>query len=284
MDKLILIDAHAIIHRTYHALPPLTSPGGAPTGALYGLAQTLLKILREEKPDYAAAAFDRPEKTFREEIFPEYKAQRPKAEDALISQLKEARVLFRKLGIAVVEYPGVEADDVIGTLAEKCAVSGVEIGILTGDMDVLQLVDDKRNVYVLALGRKTSDIKKYDEEKVVEKFGVPARKLPDYKGLAGDASDNIPGVRGVGPKGASNLISRYGSLEGVYANLYELSEKEQDRLREGREDAFLSRRLAAIRRDVPLGVDLKSLKFEPKWGEFKDYLAARGMRSIASRL
>ncbi len=283
MKKLLLIDAHALIHRAYHALPPLTAPDGSPVGALYGVMSMLLKIFQDVRPDFVAAAFDRPEKTFREELFTEYKATRPEADDALIAQLKEARFLFRTFGVPVVERPGVEADDLLGTLAARFG-KGLEVIILTGDMDALQLVDDERDVKVLGLKRGVSDMQMYTEAEARGKFGVQPSQIPDYKGLAGDSSDNIPGVRGIGPRGAAALLSKYGTLEGVYQHLYELSEAEHRKLEAGREDARLSRQLALIRRDIPLDLSLSEMAFAPKWDAVRRYLEARGFTSLVKRL
>ncbi|OGG37320.1 hypothetical protein A2110_02255 [Candidatus Jorgensenbacteria bacterium GWA1_54_12] len=284
MRKALLIDAHALIHRTYHALPPLTAPDGSPTGALYGLAGMLLKILGAMKPDYVVAAFDRPEKTFREDLFTDYKAQRPEAPNDLIAQFKEARVLCTTMGISVVEMPGVEADDVLGTLAERFHSEGAEVVILTGDMDALQLVDDARSIRVLGLKRGVSETQEYREADVREKYGVEPRELPDYKGFAGDASDNIRGVRGVGPKGAQRLIKTYGTLEGVYEHLFDLAEKEREKLTAGREDAFLSRKLNTISRDIPLVANVSEMRFHPDWAAARHYFEARGFTSIVRRL
>ncbi len=283
MEKFLIIDAHALIHRAYHALPPLTAPDGAPVGALYGLANMLLKVFRDINPAYVAAAFDRPEKTFREDLFESYKATRPRADDALIAQLKEARFLFKTFDIPVVDLPGVEADDILGTLARRFG-DGLEVIILTGDMDALQLVDDKRHVRVLGLKRGVSEMKEYTEREAGEKFGVPPERIPEYKGLAGDASDNIPGVRGIGPKGAARLVTAYGTVAEVYRHLSELPAGEREKLERGREDALLSRNLAAIRTDIPLTVTLSDMAFNPPWDRVRRYLEARGFTSLTKRL
>src|SRR3989344_4031121 len=214
MKTLFLIDANSLIHRAFHALPPFTSPDGRPTGALYGISNILLKILREQKPDYIAAAFDRPEPTFRDKEYREYKATRPETAEGLIPQIIGARELFSLLGIKTLEMPGFEADDIIMTLANKFNQEDLRVVIFSGDLDILQAV---RGENIVAQIPKTgiSNTVIYNKEAVQDRFGVPPEKLADFKGLVGDKSDNIPGVRGVGPKTAAVLVMQYGSLENL---------------------------------------------------------------------
>jgi len=192
-----LLDAHAIIHRAYHALPEFTSSKGEPTGALYGLSSMLIKIIGDLKPDYIAAAYDLPGKTFRHEAYEEYKAGRQKAEPALISQLKRSRDIFKGFHIPIYDHPGFEADDILGTVCEiekkKLAQGELEIIIASGDMDTMQLIDDKK-VQVYTLKKGINDTILYDEVAIKERFGFGPELLPDYKGLRGDPSDNIIGV------------------------------------------------------------------------------------------
>ena len=219
MKTLLLIDANSLIHRSFHALPPFTAPNGEPTGALYGLSSIFLKIIKEKKPDYWAAAFDRPEPTFRKEIFKDYKIQRPKAPDELISQIIKARELLGKFGIRFFEQPGFEADDLIAALVKRFEPGkDLKIVILTGDLDTLQLVVDDK-VAVETPKKGISETVVYDEKAVRERYSLNPEQLPDYKGLAGDSSDNIPGVLGIGPKTASRLLGEYHSLENLYQNL-----------------------------------------------------------------
>jgi DNA polymerase I len=219
MKKLLLIDANSIIHRSFHALPPFTAPDGSPSGAIYGIASILLKLWREERPDYAAALFDRPEPTFRDEKYAEYKAQRPPAPDELISQIIEAHKLFEAFGIMIFEKAGYEADDLIATLAERFkTMPDLQVVILTGDRDTLQMVEGDKLV-VQTFNKGVSDTTIYNEGAVKEKYGLAPNQLVDYKALVGDTSDNIKGVPGVGPKTAVELIKRFGTVKEMYRQL-----------------------------------------------------------------
>ena len=260
MKKLTLIDANSLIHRAFHAIPPFTAPDGSPSGALYGLSSLLLNICRTERPDMAAAAFDRPEPTFRKEAFAEYKAHRPKAPDELVSQLIAAHDVFTAFGIPTFEVPGFEADDIIGTLAERFKSDReIETVILTGDLDALQLVDDGR-VLVEILKKGVSETVIYDEAMVEERYGLKPEQLPDYKGFVGDASDNIPGVKGMGPKTAQALIARYGSLERIYSDMPETDPAAKKAL-PFKKEALFSKHLATIRRDAPVAPTKSDLAF-----------------------
>src|SRR3989338_7683348 len=204
MKRLILIDSHAIIHRAYHALPPFTSPKGEPTGAVYGFTSILLRILRELKPDFIAAAFDLPGPTFRHIAYERYKAQRPETPSDLSSQFEKVREILEAFGILIFEKQGYEADDIIGTIAEKVKKNkDIETIIVTGDLDALQLVRPKLKVYSMKKG--ISDTIIYDEKAVKERYGLKPEELIDFKGLRGDPSDNIAGVKGIGEKTAASL-------------------------------------------------------------------------------
>ena len=256
MKKLILIDANSIIHRCFHALPPLSNSKAQPTGGLYGLSTVVLKILREQKPDFITALFDRPEPTFRKEIFNEYKIHRPKAPDELIYQIVEARNLFEAFGIKFFEMPGFEADDLIGTAAKKFKkIPDLKIIILTGDLDALQLIENG-NIAVETFKKGVSETIIYDTDGVKEKLGVLPNQVIDYKGLVGDKSDNIPGVPGIGPKTAQGIIEKYGNLE----NFLEKGEEEKSypKIIAFKNQAIMSKKLAIIRQDVPL--DLNNLE------------------------
>lgn len=283
MKTLLLIDANSFIHRAYHALPPLTSPSGLPTGALYGLTNTLLKLLEDKKPDYVAAAFDRPEPTFRKEKFEEYKAHRPKAPDELISQIIESRNLMKALNIKSFEVPKYEADDIIGTLVEKHKnKKDLKILILTGDLDTLQLIE--KNVEVEVPGKGISDLRIYDKTATENRFGVPPERLTDYKGLVGDASDNIPGVPGVGPKTAGELLKEFGTIENIYKEMAE-SHKLAKKILPNKKSALLSKDLATIQRNAPLDASLEDIEYKEK--NIKDlieYLRFLGFQSIVKRL
>jgi DNA polymerase-1 len=197
---LVLLDAHAILHRAYHALPDFTSPTSEPTGALYGVTTMLLRIIEEFKPDYLVACYDLPEPTYRHEAYDAYKAGRAKTDESLIQQINRSREIFKVFGIPILEKPGFEADDILGTVAHLTADNkDLQVVIASGDMDTLQCVDKKRvKVFTLKKGIKDTII--YDEEAVKNRFGFGPKLVPDYKGLRGDPSDNIPGIAGIGEK------------------------------------------------------------------------------------
>jgi DNA polymerase-1 len=263
--KLVLFDAHAILHRAYHALPDFVSSKGEPTGGLYGLSTMLIRIIGELKPDYMAACYDRPEATFRKEAFDGYKAQRKKADEELIAQMIRSRDIFGAFDIPVYEKAGFEADDLIGTLVEQAKKNpALDIIIASGDMDTLQLIDDKK-VEVYTLKRGLSETITYDEVGVRERFGFGPELLPDYKGLRGDPSDNIPGVAGIGEKTATDLIVNFGSIEEIYKSLKKdeaafekagIKKRIVELLKENEEEAVFSKMLATIRCDVPVTFDL----------------------------
>jgi DNA polymerase-1 len=287
-DKiLLLIDANSLIYRSFFALPPFTAPDGRPTGALYGLANALLKILKEIHPEYVFAAYDRPEPTFREQEFADYKITRPATPSDLILQLKESKHMMEHFNIMTYEMPGFEADDLIATLAEKYKLhEDLKIVILSGDHDTLQLVEDpKISAWIPQKGVSSFTI--YDEKTVMEKYGVRPDQIPDYKALVGDKSDNIPGVMGIGPKTASQIIKEFGSIEDFYSLSPSPINSSYKKLIAGKEIAVLSKRLATVRRDVSLSevVDLKSLKFGiVSKTDLADYFTELGFHSLASRL
>lgn len=275
----VIIDSNAVIHRSYHALPPLTSPKGELVNAVYGYASLLLKVLRELKPDYVAAAFDLAGPTFRHKAYKAYKATRAKAPDELYAQIPLVKKMLEAFGIPVLEKQGFEADDVIGTVAKKLSeTKGISCIIVTGDLDTLQLVNEGTRVYTLKSGLKEAFI--YNENEIQKRFGIGSSKLKDFKGLKGDLSDNIPGVPGIGEKTASALLQEFETLEKLYVFLEanvkkESSGKSADAakrkktaretvwkkpltqnlaklLLEYRDQAFFSRELSTINCDVPL--------------------------------
>ncbi len=297
-QRLVLLDAHAILHRAYHALPDFTSPSGEPTGALYGLAAMIIKIISELKPDYIAACYDLPGPTFRHEAYEEYKAGRAKADEALVSQMKRSRDVFAAFGIPIYEHPGFEADDMLGTIVEQQApalTEGVlEIVIASGDMDTLQLVE-KKSVQVYTLKKGINDTILYDEKAVKERFGFAPLLLPDYKGLRGDPSDNIIGIKGIGEKTATTLITTFGTIEQMYKKLKKGDEVFLEAgitpriiglLRDNEEEALFSKTLATIRRDAPITFVLP----EATWREvfsserFKELCRELGFRTLTERL
>lgn len=248
-QKLVLIDAHALIHRAYHALPPMNTRDGQPTNAVYGFVTTLFKVFTQLKPTHVAAAFDMPGPTFRHKLDPNYKAHRQKVDQELIDQFEVVREVVRAFNIPIVNKAGYEADDIIGTLT-RLIDGDIKKVIVTGDMDVLQLIDQKTSVFTLK--RSISDTILYDEARVKEKYGFPPKLIPDYKGLRGDASDNIPGVAGIGEKTAKELVGSFGTIENIYSHLEALPKRAQTCLRGHKKEALASRRLATILREVPV--------------------------------
>ncbi|NTW26723.1 MAG: DNA polymerase I [Candidatus Moranbacteria bacterium] len=255
--KLILIDGNAIIHRAYHALPPFTTKKGELVNAVYGFASTLLSVIAEFKPDYVVASFDLAGKTFRHEKFEEYKANRVKGDDDLYVQIPRVKEVVRAFNIPIYEIAGFEADDLIGTIATqiKANKEDVETIIVTGDMDTLQLVNDSTKVYTMRRGLSDSHL--YDEAKVFERYGFSPAQMIDYKGLRGDPSDNIPGVKGIGEKTATTLLQKYHNIEGVYENIGELKGAVKDKLERDKALAFLSKDLATIDLAVPIEFELE---------------------------
>lgn len=255
-QKLILIDGHSLAHRAFHALPvDLSTSKGELTNAVYGFASMLLTVLRDYKPDYIAVAFD-VGPSFRHEEFAEYKAQRPTTPDELSLQMERIRELVEAFCIPIYTAEGYEADDVLGTLARQAAEQGLDTLIVTGDRDALQLVGP--HTRVLTSGRRFSDVVLYDEKAVRERFGLAPSQLVDFKALVGDKSDNIPGVPGVGEKTATRLLQQFGSLEGIYQNLEEISPaRVREALATHRDDVFQYRHLVTIVRDAPVTLDLE---------------------------
>jgi len=286
MKTLLLIDTHALIYRFYHALPPLTTPQGKQMHAIYGLARMLFKVLIEKKPEYIAAAFDRPEKTFRKESFADYKAHRPPAPDDLIGQLQEAPKLFDILGISRFDRAGFEADDIIGTLALHLNnTEALTISILSGDLDLLQLVvDNKVIVEIIKGGMGNTDI--YNEEAVIDRYGLTPRQLPDYKGLVGDTSDNIPGVAGVGGKTATELLKEFHSIEEVLDNTVIIKPSVAEKLECNKEKALLSKELATIKTDVaiPLPKIEDLIRKQNNKDAIATYLTSLGFTSLVQKV
>jgi len=282
--KVYLIDASALIYRIYHAMPKLTDFQGRPTQVIYGLANTLLKILKEEKPDYIFALYDRPEPTLRHKVFKEYKATRPPITDDLKIQIFLARKIFAAFNIPVIEKVGYEADDLIATLKEKFINSADEIIILTGDLDTLQLVDRKTKVLTMQKGITKTII--YDESKIEEKYGFLPCQITDYKALVGDPSDNIIGISGIGPKTATRLLQKYQNLEGIInaAKEGKLDLKISSQILNNKEKLFFNRDLIILRKNID--IDKKNLIPYQKYNQdnlisiFQEF----GFKSLIQRL
>lgn len=293
--KLVLLDAHAIIHRAYHALPDFTAPSGEPTGALYGLSAMLLKLVKDLRPDYMVACYDLPEPTYRHEVYEAYKAGRAKTDNELSEQLNASRDIFTVFAIPIYEHAGFEADDIIGTIVEQTKKHArLDVVIASGDMDTLQLVDKKR-VVVYTLRKGLSDTITYDETAVKERFGFGPKRLPDYKGLRGDPSDNIIGISGIGEKTATTLITQFGSLEDIYKTLKKdtaafeqagVKKRIINLLNEHEEEAVFSKMLATIRRDAPIAFALPKEEWESSLNPnaVLEHFSKLGFRTLSSRI
>ena len=295
MKKFILIDAYALIHRAYHALPPLTTKSGELINAVFGFTSILIKVISEFKPDYIAAAFDLPEPTFRHKEYKEYKATRPEAPPDLYIQIPRVREILKAFKIPIYEKIGYEADDIVGTISKKLISKDIEVLILTGDMDTLQLVSGPParagNIKVYTPKRGLSNPIIYDEKKVEERFGgLKPSQLNDFKGLKGDPSDNIPGVKGIGEKTTISLLNRYKTIEKLYEAIEKgkitgLSNSVVEKLKTGKKSAFFSKKLVTLYQDVPINFSLK----ENEFGKFnKDKLLEvfkdLGFASLIERL
>jgi DNA polymerase-1 len=280
--RVYLIDGYSLLYRAFYALPQsISTSSGLPTNALYGFTSMLLKLLDTEDEVGLGVVWDGGMPKFRLEIFPEYKAQRSAMPEELRSQLDHLDEILDAMNIPAIRAEGFEADDALATMSRQVP-DGVELYIVTGDQDAMQLVDGR--VKVLRTTRGVSETKTYGREEVVEEYGVTPEQIPDYKALTGDSSDNIPGVRGIGPKGAANLLREFGTLEGVYENLEKISAKgTRKKLEEGRESAFMSLDLARMRFDVPVKFDHEALRFEGISPEIRDITRRYEFRTLESR-
>lgn len=284
-EKLILVDGHSLAYRAFHALPvDMQTASGELTNASFGFTSMLLTVLADEKPDYVIVTFDKGP-SFRVREYAEYKAHREKMPGEMRSQMARIQEIVAALGFPIVVLPDYEADDVLGTLSRQAAGQGLDVVIVTGDRDALQLVEE--HITVLTSGRRFSDTLHYTPEKVRERYGgLEPAQLIDLKALMGDKSDNIPGVRGVGEKGGIKMLKQYDSLDGIYEHLDELTTRYQNALTKGRDSAYLSQKLGRIVRDAPVTLDLANAKMDR--GYDRDRVLALfqqlGFRSLARRL
>jgi DNA polymerase-1 len=292
---LVLLDSHAILHRSFHALPNLTSPDGQPTGALYGFSLILLKIIKELKPDYIAACYDLPEPTFRHLLYKEYKAKRPKLATELALQIKRSKEILSAFEVPVYEISGFEADDLLASIVEKLKDrSDLELVIVSGDLDTLQLVGKNVKVYTMRKGVKETSF--YDERAVKKRYGFSPEFLPDFKALVGDPSDNIVGVSGIGEKTAVFLIQKFGPIENIYKILKKNRAKMEKAgiktrlikiLEQGEEEAYFSKTLATARKDAPINFSLprSSYTLDPnKKKAIGKIFSKLGFRSLLKRI
>ena len=294
MKRLVIIDGNAILHRAYHALPPLTDPEGNIINAVYGFTSMLLKLFSDLKPSHIAVTFDRPAPTFRKEMFKEYQAHRPKMDEELVPQVEKVHDVVRAMGIPIFEKDGYEADDCIGTIVSKFKVQSSkfkvnvdQIIIVTGDRDILQLVREGE-VFVYMPTKGLSEAKLYGEKEVEERMGVKPKQIPDFKALAGDSSDNYPGVGGIGPKTAVDLLKKFGSIGVLYkkgdkGDWGNMGDKVIEKLKSGKDSALLSHELATIKTDVPIDIvlpEISTLNTEEARGVFQSL----GFKTLLRRL
>ncbi len=281
---LVLVDGSAVFHRGYHALPPLSTREGIPTNAVLGFANIIFKVMESLKPTYVVVAWDKSSKTFRKEMYAEYKATRTKQPDDLYAQIPHTRELVEALNLPWVELENYEADDIIGTFARQAEERGdVDIVIATGDKDQLQLID--KSTVVDMFNPRGLEPTRYDLAKMQERYGLTPTQFIDYKALVGDTSDNIPGVKGIGDKGAIKLLAEYGSLDGIYEHVDEIKGSVGEKLRAEKDMAYLSHKLSVIVCDAPVTLDLEAAKLRPHdYGHLKELFRKLEFRSLMAKL
>ncbi|MBN1531043.1 MAG: DNA polymerase I [Spirochaetes bacterium] len=281
MKTVFVVDGHALCYRAYYAFvrAPLTNSSGQNTSAIFGFARMLLKLVQEQRPDYLAVAFDPPRKSFRFQLYGPYKANRARMPEDLRGQVEEIKQMVETLGIARLEVEGFEADDILGTVAERYGRGDTEVYLVTGDKDAYQLLSERVKIYANRKG--VSEYELYDVPALWEKLGLDPAQVIDYMAITGDASDNVPGVKGIGEKGALKLITEFGSLDGVYRNIEKIKGKQRDLLLNEKEMAYLSRTLVTVRRDVPMDLDLERARVPDfRTPEARSYFERLEMRSI----
>ncbi len=306
MKKLLLIDGNNLFHRAYHALPPLTDKSGENANAVYGFSNMLLKAVSETKPDYVACAFDTAAPTFRHIEFEKYKAQRPAAPPDLYPQLPKVKKVLDAFGVPYFEKAGYEADDLLATIAFKFVTTPViaseakqsekeiasssttprndkvEVVILSGDRDVLQLVDGLVKVQMPGWNLATTTL--FGAKEVEEKYGITPQQMVDYKSMVGDVSDNVPGIAGIGPKTAAQLLQKYKTLEGIYKNIGEIGGLTREKLMAGKDVALAAKRLVALDTKVDVDFDQDDLLYKPDWDKVRKEIETLGFKSIAAKL
>ncbi len=282
MNTVLLIDGNALMHRAYHALPLFKTRSGIATNAVYGFLSTLHKSFVDYQPDRVVVCFDTPVPTFRKKMYSEYQSHRPKMENLLSEQFPIVKEALDAAGIVHLEKEGYEADDVIGTVSRQLETDTSKVLILTGDRDIMQLVDN--HVFVLTPQLGFGKEKIYDASEIKNKFGISPDQIPDLKALMGDASDNYKGAKGIGPKTAAKLLNAYGSVDNLLDHLKELDPKIQDILKTHKKHIVLSHKLATILRDVPLKFDPKRTEFRGFDIRLKKLLSKYEMYSLIARL
>ncbi len=286
MNKLLLVDGSALLHRAYHAYPPFTTKSGVIVGAVYGVASILIAALEEVKPSHVMVAWDLPKPTFRHLKYVGYKAQRPKADAEMVEQIPLVKEVIEAMKIVQIADEGYEADDIIGTLS-KLGSEDNDVVILTGDQDTMQLVNEHVRILTPAKGANPPVL--YGPDEVWNKYGVHPEQIVDYKALIGDPSDNIPGVAGIGPKGAANLIKMFGTLERIYRDIKEVQtqfgELTAKKLADGQDSALLSQDLSRIVCDMELKVTMDDMEYKDFASpELRDKLEELNFKSLIRRI
>jgi len=282
MNTLLLIDGNALMHRAYHAIPPFKTKDGTPTNVIYGFFTILNKAVVDFKPTHLIVCFDVAAPTFRKKMFKEYKAQRKKLEDNFIVQIPFVKEGLNEAKIIYSEKPGFEADDVIGTLGRHFSPHLDKILILSGDKDILQLVD--KNIFVITPHIGFAKTIVYDKKQVINRFGVTPKQMADFKALAGDQSDNYPGAKGIGPKTATHLINQFKTIENLLRNINKVkSEKVKQAVTDSKEDILMAKKLSEIDKNVDVKIKLDETKFGQFPLSFKDFLLKFEMYSLANR-
>ena len=282
MKKLVLIDGFAILHRAFHAIPPLTNKKGEPTNAIYGFVSMLLRILQDLKPTHIVVCMDEEVPTFRHKIFKTYQAQRPKMDLGLASQIEKTKEVIKAFDIPAISKKGFEADDVIGTLAQKYK-NKIDVVIVTGDRDILQLVDNKVKVFMPIAG--LSNGKLFGKNETVERLGVVPELIPNYKALVGDPSDNYFGVTGIGPVTTIKLLDEFKNLDNIYKNIKKIQPKVAEKLIRDKKSALMSYKLATIVKNVPVSLNLKdAAKWDLDSNKVIELFEELGFKTLTERI
>lgn len=282
-NTLLLVDGNAVMHRSYHALPPFKTRNGIPTHIIYGFFSILFKSITDFNPTHLIICFDTPAPTFRNTLYEQYQIQRPKINDDFISQIPLLKQGLDKAHLIRIEKDGFEADDLIGTISTSCASSNMQVLILSGDKDILQLVNERIHVVSPQIGFAKTIL--YDPETVKNRLGITPSQIADYKALAGDSSDNYKGAKGIGPKTAAKLINQFTTVENIYKNLDMIENvKTKKILIDYQKDVELGKKLAVIVKDVPIEVPKEQSKYVGFHTDLQPFLTEYELYSIMSRI
>jgi len=282
MNTSLIIDGNAVMHRAFHAIPAFKTKSGIPTNILYGFFSMLHKVTSDFKPNYLTVCFDTPAPTFRNKLFDKYQSQRPKIDDDFIVQIPTIKSALDEAQIFHIEKDGFEADDVIGTTATIATKDDLKSLILSGDKDLLQLVND--NVMIIAPQLGLSNLALMDSAAVIKKLGITPKQIPDFKGLMGDPADNYPGAKGIGPKTAALLINQFQTIENLFNHLDEVKDKTRQIINDCKESILLAKQLAQIKTDVEINYDVESTLFTGFNESLKKYLLEFEMFGLVNRI